>query len=287
MKILLVGSSGFLGSHLTKKLNTEFTVVSFDITLGNDMRNRDQVRVAADGVDIIFFFGAAAVGRRNIDGSTNIGDIEYDGLRTVAKVAADLKKPIFYASSIRVYGTTAEMAAGEHIELHPTSVYGKTKLRCEQALVEIMQGVGAPYYIFRMAAIYGKGMPEDFIVASFLRDVSAGKAIHLLSTGTQQRNFLHVDDVCEAFALFLKSEHKESGVYNIAHTETIRVLDLIELCGRIVGKEAQVYPASDISPEPDEMIAVGKIEKAVGWHPRVALSQGLATLYDASIISRL
>ncbi|MSR76451.1 MAG: NAD(P)-dependent oxidoreductase [Candidatus Ryanbacteria bacterium] len=284
IKILLVGSSGFLGSHLAHCLNAE--IVPFDITLGNDMRDQGEVRASAKSVDVIFFFGAAAVGRRNIDGSTNVGDIEYDGLCTVAQVAADLKKPVFYASSIRVYGTTAEMTAGEHSDLHPPSVYGKIKLRCEQTLIQIMQSAGVPYYIFRMAAIYGKGMPEDFIVASFLRDVSAGKAIHLLSTGTQKRNFVHIDDVCAGFVRFLHTDHKESGIYNLAHTETIRVLDLIELCGRIMDKKTQVYPASNISPEPDETLAIEKMEKIVGWHAEITLSEGLTALYDASITSR-
>ncbi len=286
-KILLIGSSGFLGSHLTRALGQGFEIIPFDITLGDDMRDQDKVCASVKNIDAIFFFGAAAVGRRNIDGSTNVGDIEYDGLRTVANVAADLKKPIFYASSIRVYGTTAEMAAGEHSDLHPTSVYGKTKLRCERALVEIMQDAGVPYYIFRMAAIYGNGMPADFIVASFLRDVRAGKAIHLLSTGTQKRNFVHINDVCEGFTRFLCSDRKEAGIYNLAHADTTQVLDLIKLCGRVTGKTPQVYPASNILPESDEILAIEKLERVTGWRAQITLSEGLAALYDAFVTFRV
>lgn len=283
MKILIIGSSGFLGSHLARQLGVEVEVVPFDITLGNDMRNHDEVSEAATAADCIFFFGAAAVGRRSIDVSPNIGDIEYDGICVVAKVAAALGKPLYYASSIRAYGTSQEMVAGEKHMPHPTSAYGKVKLRCEQALVDTMQQTGTPYYIFRICAVYGKDMPEDFIIASFLRDILAGKALHLLSTGTQQRNFMYIDDVCEVFIRFLKAERAESGIYNIAHYETVKVLDLAALCGTVVGKDVHIYPASNISAEPDEIIATEKITKAIGQYPCRSLSEGLAALYDAPI----
>jgi nucleoside-diphosphate-sugar epimerase len=95
--------------------------------------------------------------------------------------------------------------------------------------------------------------------------------------GEQIRDFMHVEDVGDAFAALLDSEAR--GAVNIASGSGTRVRDLVELIGRIVGRP-DLLRFGAISAPPDDppmLVAdVTRLHRDVAWMPRLSLEQGMA-----------
>ncbi|MEK7576127.1 MAG: NAD(P)-dependent oxidoreductase [Patescibacteria group bacterium] len=279
MKILLVGSSGFIGSHILRKLENKHTVIKFSLRDGFDMSIWDDVEKACADANAIFHFGATAVGRRNATPDPHFADTDYSGVRNFVRAAEMFHIPLIFSSSIRVYGTTEEMKGGEDGDVHPASVYGQMKLDCEN----IIKNSAAQWIILRIAAVYGKGMPEDFIISSFCRTISRGEPIILTSTGQQKRNFVCAEDLAECISLLADYTFEKNEIINVAHHETVNLLELIKLIGGILGKKVDVRPAHVDTKDPDELISIRKVEKLLGWRAKTDLVRGLERCYAHEI----
>jgi len=276
MKILFCGSSGFLGRHIVKHISGVHTISPFNFSEGHDMTNARSVMRAAAGHDIIFHFGASAVGRRH---AIEIGSIETSsemiGMRNFIVAAKKYVIPIVYASSIRVYGSTEEMQVGESVDCHPTSLYGELKYACEQ----VLRASGVDHCILRMSAAYGSGMPDDFVFAEILRKIMANKPIILKSVGEAKRNFISVNDVADAVGAFLNHLPNVVGeALNIIGPESVTLPELADIIGSVAGKPVSLtrgISADDIS---EEELSGLKAERVIEWHAKVYLRDGLAQL---------
>lgn len=275
MNILLIGSSGFVGTNVRKKLEHKHTIIKFDLSHGLDMGVWTDVEKMSRNADAIFHFGAVAVGRRNFDKKPQMAKLEYIGVRNLVRAAEIFRIPLVFASSIRVYGTTEEMQRGEDDGTHPTNLYGQMKLDCEN----IIKNSAACWTILRMAATYGKGMSEDFIIPLCYRSIMRGEPITLTSNGQQKRNFLFINDLVQCIALLIDRAVYANEIINIANHETVDLFELIKLLGAVVGKKTDVQPAHVGNKDPNEFISIKKVEKLLGWRAETSLLSGLGQCY--------
>ncbi len=178
-KILVTGSTGFIGSHLVEFLlkdgvdsNSLRLLVKpgesldnlpsgkFEIIWG-DIRDKKVVKKAVEGVDVIYHLAAKTV----FEGDTyrDFKDVNVDGTKNLLESikGENIKKFILF-SSIAVYGLPAY--AGERIKCDetwphkPAEDYGRSKLEAERMLIKAHEERGIPYIIVRPTTVYG---PRD------------------------------------------------------------------------------------------------------------------------------
>jgi UDP-glucose 4-epimerase len=94
--------------------------------------------------------------------------------------------------------------------------------------------------------------------------------------GEQIRDFMHVEDVGDAFAALLDSEVQ--GAVNIASGSGTRVRELVELIGRIIGRPDLLRFGAIPAPPDDPPVLVAdvtRLRREVPWAPRLSLEQGV------------
>lgn len=158
--------------------------------------------------------------------------------------------------------------------LVPQTVYGKCKDVTRQFAQSYCEEHGVGLGWARIFFPYGPGEPEGRLLPSVMRAMFRGEHVRC-SHGRQFRDFLHVSDVASALVHLLQVE--ESGVFNIASGEPMRISALIDLCAShfssILPVEFGAVPVSDNDP----MMLVGCPVKLIksGWRPQISIDDGV------------
>lgn len=159
--------------------------------------------------------------------------------------------------------------------LAPQSVYGENKRALQQTLDAEGKRLGISTAWGRIFFLYG---PHEYpqrlvssVILSLLHDQPA-----LCTLGHQRRDFLHVQDVADAFVALLQSD--VTGPVNIASGEAVMVKEIVERIAHKLDREGLLrLGARPLSPnEPPLLVAdVARLKDEVGWYPRYGLERGL------------
>jgi UDP-glucose 4-epimerase len=190
---------------------------------------------------------------------------------------------VVYASTRQVYGRPDRTPVDETHVARPTDVNGINKLAGESYHIVYNNAHGVRATALRLTNTYGprqlmKHNRQGFL-PWFIRQVLDDEEIQLFGDGLQRRDFTYVDDAADAFLLAGCTECTDGQVYNVGGS-TASLLEIVELLTELAGQgryRLVPFPAEkkviDIgSYEAD----YGKIQRELGWEPRVTLRDGLA-----------
>jgi GDP-L-fucose synthase len=97
-------------------------------------------------------------------------------------------------------------------------------------------------------------------------------------SGAPRREFLHVDDLANA-CVFLMKQYDGAEIVNVGWGEDLTIGELAERVGEAVGFKGKiVFDASKPDGTPRKLLDVSRLT-ALGWRPKIALSEGLAATY--------
>jgi nucleoside-diphosphate-sugar epimerase len=164
----------------------------------------------------------------------------------------------------------------EETPLRPISVYGRTKVAAEQAVLDRGNSIS-----FRLATVFGMSprMRLDLLVNDFVYRAVTDRAVVLFEAHFK-RNYLHVRDVANAFLHGIAQfEAMRDKPYNVGLSDAN--LSKLELCQRIQKHLPKfVFLEAPIGEDPDKrdyIVSNARIE-AAGFHPRHSLDAGIAEL---------
>lgn len=127
----------------------------------------------------------------------------------------------------------------------------------------------------RLFFLYGTGEAPQRLVPSVVDALNRGEAARC-SSGEQQRDFLHIQDVAEAFVALLDSEVQ--GPVNIASGNAVAIRDIVLTLGRLMGRPDLIDLGAIPTAASEPPLLVAKVERLrdeVGWTPRISLESGL------------
>lgn len=176
-------------------------------------------------------------------------------------------------------GTCAEYdwtVGGRYTEvttpIGPTTLYGA----CKDASRRVVEHLETEAAWGRVFFLYGPEEHPARLVANVARLLIDGDRA-ATSAGTQCRDFLHVDDVADAFAALLDSD--VSGPVNIGSGEAVTVRHVVELIARAAGRPdlLDVGALQQRAGEPQQLVPdVTRLREEVGWRPAFNLERGLS-----------
>jgi dTDP-L-rhamnose 4-epimerase len=170
----------------------------------------------------------------------------------------------------------------EDSKLHPTSVYGITKLNQEQMVLTVGKSLGIPAVAFRYQNVYGPGQslsnPYTGILSIFSTRIKNGNDISIFEDGQESRDFVYIDDVVDATILGIESENADYKAFNVGtgiRTDVLTVAKtLIEKYSLPVEvKVTGNYRLGDIR---DNFADLSKINKLLGFTPKVTFDGGIS-----------
>jgi UDP-glucose 4-epimerase len=131
---------------------------------------------------------------------------------------------IIYTSGSGIYGDTKKTLYENKINnLEPVSFYGASKLACEGLMSAYSHMYNMKITVFRMANIIGKYSTHG-VIYDFLKKLKKNKKkLLILGNGTQNKSYLHVEDLITAFLNVTKKQKKKYDIFNVSTDDLITV----------------------------------------------------------------
>lgn len=306
-RVLVTGGLGFIGSNLAralvplgaKVLLVDSLIPDYGGNLFNvagiedevriniaDVRDENGMRYLVGGQDFLFNLAGQV---SHIDSMEDpMTDLEINCRAQLAILEAcrrgcpDVR--VVYASTRQIYGKPVSLPATEEHPIRPTDVNGINKVSGELYHQIYGDVHGLRTTSLRLTNCYGprqlmKHNRQGF-AGWFIRRVVLGEEIQIFGDGEQKRDFNYVDDVVEALLLAAVSDAALGQVFNLGARPPVSLRAFVEL----LYEAAEVAPNYRLVPFPEERkrIDIGdfytdysKIERTLGWSPRVDLKEGL------------
>jgi UDP-glucose 4-epimerase len=293
MNILVTGGAGFIGSHIVDILieQDHRVIVVDDLSTGRRENVHksaafEELDIAQAGLGGVFerYLPAVVVhqaAQPSVPHSIQdpLMDTHTNILGTVNLLDCCRKhgvKRLVFASSAAVYGEPEQIPLKETASTRPLSPYGLAKLTGEQYLALWHELYGLETVALRYANVYGPRQDahgEAGVVSIFVNQILAGGRPEIHGDGRQTRDFVYVRDIARANIMALRPE-TPIGVYNVGSgigTSVVQLFNLIA-AGPVEPRHGPPRPG-DIR---HSVLDPSAIERAMGWRPKIPLSEGLA-----------
>ena len=298
-KILITGGSGFVGSHLSKKLLHEgnevlcldnfftgakkniyelmddknFELIRHDITMPIELEVDQIYNLACPASPVHYQFDPVQTIRTSIMGSINMLDL-----------AKRTKARILQASTSEVYGDPSvhpqpESYWGNVNPIGIRSCYDEGKRCAETLFFDYHRQFGVDIRVIRIFNTYGPNMhPEDGrVVSNFIMQALNSKNITIYGDGSQTRSFQYVDDLVDGMCKMMNNEEDFVGPVNIGNPDEFTIKQLAEKVLEMIPKSGSQIVYQDLPQDdprqrqPDIRLAKQKL----GWKPEIKLVEGL------------
>jgi nucleoside-diphosphate-sugar epimerase len=246
MKILITGSSGYLGYNtVLMALERGYDVVGYDLKpsgvkheayreFTGDITEPDALRVATEGCEAIFHLAAALA--QFMRDEKRMSAVNVAGTANVLKAAYELgARKFVFTSSVEVYGIDIPAPCKEEAPLAPVCQYGRDKVEAEKLCRNYLEK-GLDVTIFRPPTIHGRGQNEPFLVSQMI-GISQGKATLLPGGGRTRLQMVNVDDVSSALFLALEKPESKGEVFNLGSDNVPTLRTMAEALYRHAGKQ--------------------------------------------------
>lgn len=271
-----------------------------------DVRDGATVRQTVARCSAVFHLAAQVAVTSSL--VTPVEDFEINARGTINVLEAIRTRPepipLVFTSTNKVYGDLNEVCvrrlrnryeptdeglrnhgASEDTPLQFHSPYGCSKGAADQYVLDYARSYRLPVTVFRMSCIYGPhqfGTEDQGWVAHFLIRALNRRPITLYGDGLQVRDLLFVEDLVNAFLLAVRHmDHLAGQAFNIGGgpANAMSLLELLHEIGKDLGEHPSIRFEDWRAADQKYYVSdTRRFEAAVGWRPRVSISEGLTRL---------
>jgi nucleoside-diphosphate-sugar epimerase len=300
-KVLVIGGAGYIGSVMVRKMLSKgyrvnvldsllygdqsltqlYNDPKFELIVG-DFRHVETMVHAAKGVDaIVHLGGIVGDSACQLDPEFSI-EVNSVATKMIKNVCTGFGiKRFLFASTCSVYGANDDML-DETSELNPLSIYARSKVYSEKALLE-SNGNLSPT-IFRMATVFGLSYRPrfDLVINLLTAKASVGEDITIFG-GYQWRPFVHVEDVAKAFIKCLESplEKVDHQIFNVGDDSlNCQISDIGRIISEII-PGAKIDLQKDMTDQRNYRVSFDKIRNTLDFRCDKTIQDGIIEINDA------
>jgi UDP-glucose 4-epimerase len=292
MKILVIGSKGFIGSHLCSYLRSQSENEIWECDVMVDYGNDCYFQIDSTNADYHSIFERHTFSHCiNCSGAASVPDSLVNPVRdftlntyNVVKVLDAIRQyspgcKFINLSSAAVYGNPETLPIPESLTLSPISPYGIHKLQAEQICLSYYNFFNIRTCSLRIFSAFGRGLKKQ-LFWDIYQKVKKVSNLELFGTGQETRDFIHVLDVCRAIALCMVHAPFEGEAINIGNGEAVEIQDAVGLLIRNFPTTKTVNFNHQVKKgDPLFWTADVTLLKSMGYKQEVSLAEGLKDYY--------
>ncbi len=307
--ILITGSAGFIGFHVSRKLlEGGYKVIGadnfndyYDVSLKEE-RNR----ILSENSNFKLYRGDISdlgfvkkiFEENKIDKVCNLAaqaGVRYSLINPYAYVQSNLVgflnvlneaknfgvKDFVFASSSSVYGEQDESPFAETLPTDkPISLYAATKKSNEVIAYSYHHLFGMRCVGLRFFTVYGSYGRPDMAMFIFAKKILEDQPIQLFNSGKMRRDFTHVSDIADGVIKSLESG-LDFEIFNLGNSEQVELSEVIESLEKSIGKTAkkELLPMQP-GDVPGTHSNIDKARKMLGFEPKVSINEGIKEFFD-------
>lgn len=287
--VLVLGSSGFIGSHLVSSLNSQlFDVSGVDILGSTKTDSKYQVVsnqkqsfefLEKNNFDVVINCVGSANVQKSFENPVNdfeINTAHFAQLLDILRKKQKLPK-VVQLSSAAVYGDPAERPVKEDSLRSAISPYGLHKTMAEDLALAYHNFYSLPTCCLRLFSVYGPGQKKLIFWDIFQKYKSAETSkIKLFGSGDETRDFIFIDDVVSAIEVVIRSTKFKGEKINLASGEEIKIASAAKLFLNELNPHFKIeFSREEKKGDPKRWQADMAVLGAMGFAPKISLEQGL------------
>jgi dTDP-glucose 4,6-dehydratase len=299
MRILVTGGAGFIGSNFVNYLsNKNHDLIILDsLTYAADVKNLSEIddrlyklvigdicdknilRTIFPHIEYVVHFAAESHVDNSILFPEKFISTNILGTHNLLEAAREHSiKKFLYVSTDEVYGSIDSGSFIESDNYNPSSPYSASKAAGEMLVMAYGNTFGLNYNISRCSNNYGPRQHKEKLIPCFIDLLKNSKPVRLYGDGLNVRDWIYVDDHCEA--LFRILQHGlDQQVYNISSSEELSNLEITELLVTAMGVSRDLIQYVEDRPGHDFRYSISskKIFADLGFSPKVTFEEGIQT----------
>ena len=252
MKILILGSEGFVGQNLVNGLSKKHEIVCADIIEKNSQKNYHKFDVTdpisveniVKDADVVIDLVAHSL-VSSIDGPVTNANVNIMGLLYILEACRknNIKKIIFTSASSMI-GEPQTSTVTENHQAIPKTAYGITKLTSEHYLRLYKEMYGLNFIIFRFFNIYGPFQKNGLIPTLYTR-IKNDEPLTVFGKGDQIRDYVFIEDIIPFFEKASNSNVADNQIFNMGTGVGTSITQIIENFSQILN----ISPKIEFKPE--------------------------------------
>ena len=299
MKLLVTGGLGFIGSNFIIKLlneNTDLQIVNVDAELdGSNFKNLESIKNSENyeyvkgnisnkkfmeeqisKCDAVVNFAAQTHVDRSINDANPFLLSNIRGVFTILEIITKQKKRMIQVSTDEVFGSLSESTATEQSRFNPSSPYAATKASAELLINSYSATYDSDVIITRCTNNYGPRQFAEKLIPKTIILANQNKKIPIYGNGKNIRDWIYVDDHCEAVSLALFNG-KRGDSYNISANNEVNNLTIVKKILAIMDKSEDLMEFVEDRPGHDFRYSMDskKISNELNWKTKLNFDKGL------------
>jgi nucleoside-diphosphate-sugar epimerase len=274
-KILITGSSGFIGQNLKDLLlKNNYSVVEFNSAQGDIA----STPLKYSGIDHVIHLAGKSFVPDSWKNPDEFMRVNAEGTRNVLEFCRTNNIPLMFMSSY-VYGIPERLPIDESHPVHPSNPYAESKYAAEKICMEYSAKYNLLVTILRPFNIFGLNQPDHFLISKIIKQAldTSSKKIELFDL-SPRRDYIYMDDLTRAILLLLQK--KSTGIFNIGSGYSMNVKEIADIIMTKAGIKKEIISSGDTRPNeiPDVVADISKITKETGWLPKTTFEDGISKI---------
>jgi UDP-glucuronate 4-epimerase len=237
---------------------------------------------------MIVHLAAYAGVRPSLQNPVLYSDVNVKGTIHLLELARQYEvRGFVFGSSSSVYGVNSKVPFYEDDPLNqPISPYASTKRAAELLCYNYHHNFGLPVTSLRFFTVYGPRQRPEMAIHKFTRMIHQGEEIPVYHYGESQRDYTYIDDIVEGVLAVLDNPFSWE-ILNLGNSRTVRLLHLIQLIERALGKSAKIrlLPAQ-MGDVPITYADISRAKDRINYQPTTPIEDGVAKFVEWYMGSR-
>lgn len=270
-KILVTGSSGFIGKEIVRRLDKSEVVTDSNNSERIDLQNKEQV-MKLDSADIVIHL-AGKTPQNELEWSEYFDNNVIGTLNVLEYCIQKKVKKMIYVSSY-VYGNPKYCPVDENHPINPHNAYTESKYLGERLCEFYCNRSDLNLIILRPFNIFGKSMREGFLISNLINSVKTGEKSIIVNKNSK-RDFLYVDDFVDLIVKLIDHDFKFE-VFNVGAGKSYSFEDIIKKIEKITSQKINADYKENKEIFIDDITSdISKIKNKTNWQPRIKFDEGL------------